>query len=80
MQIRPIFLNIDGVNNLLRILLRSGGQVMRRFGRSGRYAGQLHCVHSTAVDAREHPTGGVDNAKRVQNQAQQRSALVLAGC
>jgi hypothetical protein len=40
--------NIDGENNLLRILRRSDGQVVGGFGRSGRYAGQFHWVHGIA--------------------------------
>jgi DNA-binding beta-propeller fold protein YncE len=59
--------NIDGENNLLRILRRSDGQVVGGFGRSGRYAGQFHWVHSIAVDSKGNIyTGEVDSGKRVQ--------------
>ena len=59
--------NIDGENNLLRILRRSDGSVVGGFGRSGRQAGQFHWVHSIAVDSKGNIyTGEVDNGKRVQ--------------
>jgi hypothetical protein len=59
--------NIDGENNLLRILRRSDGQVVGGFGRSGRQAGNFHWVHSIAVDSQGNIyTGEVDNGKRVQ--------------
>jgi len=59
--------NIDGENNLLRILQRSDGKVVGSFGRSGRNAGHFHWVHSIAVDSKGNIyTGEVDNGKRVQ--------------
>ena len=59
--------NIDGENNLLRILRRSDGKVVGSFGRSGRNAGNFHWVHSIAVDSKGNIyTGEVDNGKRVQ--------------
>ena len=59
--------NIDGENNLLRILQRSDGKVVGGFGRSGRHAGNFHWVHSIAVDSKGNIyTGEVDNGKRVQ--------------
>ncbi len=59
--------NIDGENNLLRILRRSDGAVVGGFGRSGRNAGQFHWVHSIAVDSKGNIyTGEVDTGKRVQ--------------
>ena len=59
--------NIDGENNLLRILQRSDGKVVGGFGRSGRHAGHFHWVHSIAVDSKGNIyTGEVDNGKRVQ--------------
>lgn len=46
--------------------------VLSRFGRSGRYAGQLHWVHNMAVDSRGNIyTAEVDNGKRVQKFAYQ---------
>ena len=59
--------NIDGENNLLRILRRSDGAVVGGFGRSGRQAGHFHWVHSIAVDSKGNIyTGEVDTGKRVQ--------------
>jgi DNA-binding beta-propeller fold protein YncE len=59
--------NIDGENNLLRILQRSDGKAVGGFGRSGRQAGHFHWVHSIAVDSKGNIyTGEVDNGKRVQ--------------
>jgi len=57
----------DGENNHIWLLLRDNGRVLSRFGRSGRYAGQLHWVHNMAVDSKGNIyTTEVDNAKRVQ--------------
>jgi DNA-binding beta-propeller fold protein YncE len=57
----------DGENNHVWLLLRDNGKVLSRFGRSGRYAGQLHFVHNMAVDSRGNIyTTEVDNAKRAQ--------------
>jgi DNA-binding beta-propeller fold protein YncE len=60
-------LNIDGENNVLRILNRSDGKLVGTVGRSGRYAGQFHWVHTIAVDSKGNVfTGEVDNANRIQ--------------
>ena len=57
----------DGENNHIWLLSRASGAVLSRFGRSGRYAGQLHWVHNMAVDGKGNIfTTEVDNAKRVQ--------------
>ena len=41
--------------------------LFRSFGRSGRYAGQLHWVHNLAVDSKGNVyTTEVDSGKRVQ--------------
>jgi DNA-binding beta-propeller fold protein YncE len=57
----------DGENNLIRIVNRKSGQVLRTFGRSGRNAGQFHWVHQIAIDSRSNIyTGEVDTAKRLQ--------------
>ncbi len=57
----------DGENNHIWLLARASGTVLSRFGRSGRYAGQLHWVHNMAVDSKGNIfTTEVDNAKRVQ--------------
>ena len=60
-------LSIDGENNVMRILNRADGKVVGTVGRSGRYAGQFHWVHTIAVDSKGNVyTGEVDNAERVQ--------------
>ena len=60
-------LSVDGENNVLRVLRRSDGAVVGSVGRSGRYAGQFHWVHSIAVDSHGNVyTAEVDNGKRVQ--------------
>jgi DNA-binding beta-propeller fold protein YncE len=57
----------DGENNHVWLLARVTGKVLSRFGRSGRYAGQLHWVHNLAVDSKGNVyTAEVDSAKRVQ--------------
>jgi DNA-binding beta-propeller fold protein YncE len=57
----------DGENNHVWLLSRENGKTLSRFGRSGRYAGQLHWVHNLAVDSKGNIyTTEVDNAKRVQ--------------
>ena len=62
----------DGENNHIWLLLRESGKVLSKFGRSGRYAGQLHWIHNMAVDSRGNIyTAEVDNAKRVQKFAYQ---------
>ena len=73
--------NIDGENNLLRILRRSDGEVVGGFGRSGRQAGQFHWVHSIAVDSKGNIyTGEVDNGKaRAEVQADQRAVRRILG-
>lgn len=37
-------------------LSRTSGKVLSRFGRSGRYAGQLHWIHNMAVASSRSPT------------------------
>jgi len=57
----------DGENNHVWMLSRTTGKVLSHFGRSGRYAGQLHWVHNMAVDSRGNIyTAEVDSGKRVQ--------------
>jgi hypothetical protein len=57
----------DGENNHVWILLRDPGRILGRFGRHGRYAGQLHWVHNLAVDSKGNLyTTEVDSGKRVQ--------------
>ena len=64
---QTFMVNIDGENNLARVLRRSDGQVVGGFGRSGRQAGDFHWVHALAVNSKGNVyTGEVDNGKRVQ--------------
>jgi DNA-binding beta-propeller fold protein YncE len=59
--------NADGSNNYVWTLLRSTGEIIERFGRNGRSAGQFHWVHNLAVDSRGNMyTAEVDTGKRVQ--------------
>ena len=57
----------DGNNNEVRILRRDTGEVVGRFGRSGRNAGDFHWVHVISVDSKGNIyTGEVDTGKRIQ--------------
>jgi hypothetical protein len=57
----------DGTNNKIWILRREGLEVVAELGRSGRYAGEFHWVHSLAVDSRGNLyTAEVDTGQRVQ--------------
>jgi hypothetical protein len=57
----------DGTNNKIWILSRNDLEVVGDFGRSGRYAGEFHWVHSLAVDSRGNLyTAEVDTGQRVQ--------------
>jgi len=57
----------DGTNNKVWILLRETMEVVGEFGRSGRYAGEFHWVHSIAADSKGNLyTGEVDTGQRVQ--------------
>ncbi len=59
--------NADGSNQYIWTLLRSTGQILDRFGRNGRNAGQFHWVHNMAVDSKGNMyTAEVDTGKRVQ--------------
>ncbi len=59
--------NTDGSNNEVRTILRSDGEVLGAFGRSGRNAGEFHWVHNLAVDSKGNMfTTEVDTGKRVQ--------------
>jgi hypothetical protein len=49
------------------MLLRETGEILGRFGRNGRSAGQFHWVHNLAVDSRGNVyTAEVDTGKRAQ--------------
>jgi DNA-binding beta-propeller fold protein YncE len=59
--------NADGSNQYVWTLLRETGDILGRFGRNGRNAGQFHWVHNLAVDSRGNIyTAEVDTGKRVQ--------------
>jgi hypothetical protein len=59
--------NADGSNNYVWTLLRKTGEILDRFGRNGRNAGQFHWVHNLAVDSKGNIyTAEVDTGKRVQ--------------
>ena len=59
--------NADGTNDEVRILRRSDGAIVGRFGRPGRQPGQFHWLHSIAVDSQGNVfTTEVDTANRVQ--------------
>ena len=59
--------NADGENNHVWTLLRDNGQIVGKFGRNGRQAGQLHWVHNLAVDSKGNVyTAEVDSGKRAQ--------------
>jgi DNA-binding beta-propeller fold protein YncE len=57
----------DGTNDKVWILNRQDLEIVGQFGRSGRYAGQFHWVHSVAVDSQGNVyTTEVDTGQRVQ--------------
>jgi len=57
----------DGENNHVWSLVRDTGQIVGKFGRNGRQAGQLHWVHNLAVDSKGNIyTAEVDSGKRAQ--------------
>jgi DNA-binding beta-propeller fold protein YncE len=59
--------NADGENNVVAIFDRRSGELIGKFGRNGRSAGQFHWVHNLAVDSRGNIyTAEVDTGKRAQ--------------
>ena len=59
--------NADGTNNEVRTLVRDSGEVVGRFGRNGRNAGEFHWVHNIAADSKGNLyTTEVDTGKRAQ--------------
>jgi len=63
--------NADGSNQYIWTLLRKTGQILDRFGRNGRSAGQFHWVHNLAVDSKGNIyTAEVDTGKRAQKFTQ----------
>jgi hypothetical protein len=64
---QTVLLAADGENNTVWLLARQAGEIVGRFGRSGRNAGDFHWVHNMAVDSRGNVfTTEVDTAKRAQ--------------
>ncbi len=65
---RQTFLyNADGENNHVWTFLRSTGEILAKFGRNGRSAGQFHWVHNMTVDSKGNIyPAEVDTAKRAQ--------------
>ena len=60
-------LNVDGANNEIRTLKRDTGEIVGRFGRNGRMAGDFHWVHNLAIDSHGNVfTTEVDTGKRAQ--------------
>ncbi len=60
-------LNADGANNEVRTLSRETGEILGRFGRNGRMAGDFHWVHNMAIDSHGNLfTTEVDTGKRAQ--------------
>ncbi len=64
---QSVLLTADGSNNTVWLLAREAGEIIGRFGRSGRNAGEFHWVHNMAVDSRGNVfTTEVDTGKRAQ--------------
>jgi DNA-binding beta-propeller fold protein YncE len=60
-------INADGANNEVRTLTRDSGEIVGRFGRNGRQAGDFHWIHNLALDSKGNIyTTEVDNGKRAQ--------------
>ena len=59
--------NADGENNEIQTINREAGELVDRFARHGRYAGQLHWVHNLVLDSSGNIfTAEVDTGKRAQ--------------
>jgi len=64
---QTFLINADGANNEVRTLLRESGEIVGRFGRNGRMAGDFHWIHNLALDSKGNIyTTEVDNGKRAQ--------------
>lgn len=64
---QTFLINADGANNEVRTLKRDTGEIVGRFGRNGRMAGDFHWVHNLALDSKGNIyTTEVDNGKRAQ--------------
>ncbi|MEW6644646.1 MAG: hypothetical protein AB1586_29370 [Pseudomonadota bacterium] len=70
---QSFLMNADGANNEVRTLVRDSGEVVGRFGRNGRMAGDFHWVHNLAIDSHGNIfTTEVDTGKRAQKFVLQR--------
>lgn len=66
-QAQSTLITADGENQAVWLLARGSGDVVGRFGRNGRMAGEFHWVHNLAVDSRGNVyTAEVDTGKRAQ--------------
>ncbi|WP_024577525.1 MULTISPECIES: hypothetical protein [unclassified Afipia] len=64
---QSFLINADGANNEVRTLKRENGQIVGRFGRNGRMAGDFHWIHNLALDSKGNIyTTEVDTGKRAQ--------------
>jgi DNA-binding beta-propeller fold protein YncE len=64
---QSFLINADGANNEVRMLKRDSGEIVGRFGRNGRMAGDFHWVHNLALDSKGNIfTTEVDTGKRAQ--------------
>jgi DNA-binding beta-propeller fold protein YncE len=64
---QSVLLAADGENNTVWMLVREAGDIIGRFGRNGRNAGDFHWIHNMAVDSRGNVfTTEVDTGKRAQ--------------
>ena len=64
---QTFLMNADGANNEVRTLVRETGEIVGRFGRNGRMAGDFHWVHNLAIDSKGNIfTTEVDTGKRAQ--------------
>jgi DNA-binding beta-propeller fold protein YncE len=64
---QSFLINVDGANNEVRTLVRDTGEIVGRFGRNGRMAGDFHWVHNLALDSKGNIfTTEVDTGKRAQ--------------
>ncbi|MBR1220520.1 hypothetical protein JQ557_21140 [Bradyrhizobium sp. U87765 SZCCT0131] len=70
---QSFLINADGANNEVRTLKRDSGEIVGRFGRNGRMAGDFHWVHNLAIDSHGNIfTTEVDTGKRAQKFVFQR--------
>jgi DNA-binding beta-propeller fold protein YncE len=64
---QTVLFTADGSNNTVWMLARQAGEIIGRFGRNGRNAGDFHWVHNIAADSRGNLfTTEVDTGKRAQ--------------